>query len=150
MDYNQNNHQNDNYSENNPDNMQNRYDPWTAMYYRATKIATMFFFAALITFLFRTVVFPFIFCAISIIFCYLSKGTKPKLEKYNRLVIIFSTFLLIANTVYSVYMVYTVSHDPEYRAQMNQTYEQFYGMSFDEYMGQMKETYLGTGGNPNE
>ena len=120
------------------------------MYFRATKIATMFFFAALITFLFRTVVFPFIFCAISIIFCYLSKGTKPKLEKYNRLVIIFSTFLLIANTVYSVYMVYTVSHDPEYRAQMNQTYEQFYGMSFDEYMGQMKETYLGTGGNPNE
>ena len=47
-------------------------------------------------------------------------------------------------------MVYTVSHDPEYRAQMNQTYEQFYGMSFDEYMEQMKETYLGTGGNPNE
>ena len=91
MDYNQNNFQNNNPGENNPDNMQDRYDSRTAQYFRATKIATMFFFAAVITFLFRTIVFPFIFCGICIIFSYLSKGTKPKLEKYNRALIIFST-----------------------------------------------------------
>lgn len=149
MDYNQNNTQN-NPQDNNPDNMQDRYDSRTAQYYRATRIATMFFFAALITFLFRTILFPFIFCSVCIIFSYLSKGTKPKLEKYNRLLMIFSTFLLIANTVYSVYMVYTVSHDQEYRAQMNEVYREFYGISFDDYLGQMKETYLGKGGTSNE
>lgn len=150
MDFNQNDNLGNTPPEKNPDNMQGRYDSQAAQYFRATKIATMFFFAALITFFFRTVILPFIFCAVCIIFSYLSKGTKTKLEKYNRMIIIFSAFLLAANTVYSVYMVYTISHDPEYRTQMNQIYEQYYGMSFDDYMGDLKETYLGKGGTSNE
>lgn len=146
MDYNQNDNQNFNPRENNPDNMQGRYDSWTAQYFRATKIATMFFFAALVTFLFRTIIFPFVFCGVCIIFSYLSKGTRPKLEKYNRLLMIFSTFLLIANTVYSVYMVYTVSHDKEYISQMNAVYQEYYGITFEDYMSQMKDVYFGKGG----
>ncbi len=90
-------------------------------------------FFAVITTLFGTVIFPYIFGGLSIIFASLSKGNTSAYQLNAKIAIIVSCLALIGNTAYTGFMFYNITYNEEYRQQLNQTFEQIYGMSVDEY-----------------
>ncbi|MCR4814033.1 MAG: hypothetical protein K5879_04315 [Lachnospiraceae bacterium] len=108
------------------------------MHYRATRLGTTFFFVALVSFLFQTIIFPFLFAPLSIFFAYLAKGKRKKNDWYNNFTIFFSTLILILNLVFCGYCVYSVSHDTMLHKKYDEVSYQVYGVSFDEYMKQIQ------------
>ena len=104
---------------------------------RIAGIAGSFAFFALISTLFRTIIFPYIFAPISIILAILSKGKMKKNTIIAQLAIFVSILSLLLNTAIAGYSYYTVTHDPKYREQLNEIFEEFYGYSFDEYLNNM-------------
>lgn len=111
--------------------------------YKNQRIAGMagsFAFVALISTLFRTIIFPYIFAPISIILAILSKGKMKKNTVIARLAILISILSILLNTAIAGYSYYTVTHDPKYREQLNEIFEEFYGYSFDEYLQNLSIT----------
>lgn len=104
---------------------------------RIAGIAGSFAFFALISTLFRTIIFPYIFAPISIILAILSKGKMKKNTIIAQLAIFVSILSILLNTAIAGYSYYTVTHDPKYREQLNEIFEEFYGYSFDEYLNNM-------------
>lgn len=104
---------------------------------RIAGIAGSFAFFALISTLFRTIIFPYIFAPISIILAILSKGKMKKNTVIAQLAIFVSILSILLNTAIAGYSYYTVTHDPKYREQLNEIFEVFYGYSFDEYLNNM-------------
>lgn len=109
------------------------------MHFRATRLGTTFFFVSLISLLFQTIIFPFLFAPLSIFFAYLAKGKRKKNDWYNNLTIFFSVIILVINLVFSGYCVYSVSHDTKMHQKYDEVSRQVYGVSFDEYMKQMRD-----------
>ena len=114
--------------------------------YRATRMGTMFFFASLISLFLRTMIFPFLFAPISIFFCYLAKGKRKTNDLINTLTIFFAVIVLVANSVYCGYVVYSVDHDTAFHRQMENYAQEFYGMSLEEYMEQVQQNFQNPGG----
>ena len=114
--------------------------------YRATRMGSMFFFASLISMLLRTMIFPFLFAPISIFFCYLAKGKRKTNDLINSLTIFFAIIVLAANSVYCGYVVYSVNHDTAFHRQMENYAQELYGMSLEEYMGQVQQNLQTPGG----
>lgn len=82
---------------------------------------------------------PAIFAGISIVLALLSKGSNPRLSSRALTGMIASISCLVLNgiiLVLSFYLVFTV---PEFREQFEQTYEQFYGESFDDTLNGIME-----------
>ena len=104
---------------------------------RIAGIAGSFAFFALISTLFRTIIFPYIFAPISIILAILSKGKMKKNTVIAQLAIFVSILSILLNTAIAGYSYYTVTHVPKYREQLNEIFEEFYGYSFDEYLNNM-------------
>ena len=104
---------------------------------RIAGIAGSFAFFALISTLFRTIIFPYIFAPISIILAILSKGKMKKNTIIAQLAIFVSILSILLNTAIAGYSYYTVTHDPKYRDQLNEIFEEFYGYSFDEYLNNL-------------
>ena len=104
---------------------------------RIAGIAGSFAFFALISTLFRTIIFPYIFAPISIILAILSKGKMKKNTIIAQLAIFVSILSILLNTAIAGYSYYTVTHDPKYREQLNEVFEEFYGYSFDEYLNNL-------------
>lgn len=94
-------------------------------------------FFAVITALFGTIVFPFIFGGLSIIFAILSKGNTASYQLNAKIAIIVSCIALIGNTAYTGFACYNVLFNEEYRQQLNETFEQIYGMNMEEYTSYM-------------
>lgn len=94
------------------------------------------FFAA-ITMLFGTMIFPFILGGLSIIFAVLSKGRNLKYQMSAKIALIVSCFALIGNTAYIGVVGYNIAFNTEYRQQLNETFEQIYGMDLEEYSSYM-------------
>lgn len=90
-------------------------------------------FFAVITALFGTMIFPFIFGGLSIIFAVLSKGNTADYQLNAKIAIIVSCITLIGNTAYTGFACYNVLFNKEYQQQLSETFEQFYGMSMEEY-----------------
>ena len=109
------------------------------MHFRATRLGTTFFFVSLISLLFQTIIFPFLFAPLSIFFAYLAKGKRKKNDWYNNLTIFFSVIILVINLVFCGYCVYSVSHDTRMHQKYDEVSRQVYGVSFDEYMKQMRD-----------
>ena len=109
------------------------------MHFRATRLGTTFFFVSLISLLFQTIIFPFLFAPLSIFFAYLAKGKRKKNDWYYNLTIFFSLFILFINLVFCGYCVYSVSHDTKMHQKYDEVSRQVYGVSFDEYMKQMRD-----------
>ncbi len=106
-------------------------------HYTLARTARTCAFCAVITALFGTIVFPFIFGGLSIIFAVLSKGNTVSYQLNARIAIIVSCFALIGNTAYTGFACYNVFFNAEYREQLNETFEQMYGMSMEEYTSQL-------------
>ena len=117
------------------------------LHIRATRMASTFFFTALLGLLFRTVIFPFIFAPLSIFFAYIGKGKRKKNDWYNNLFIGFSAIILIVNIAYCAYIGYSFNHDTKYHQQLDSFTHQMYGMSFNEYMEKVQENFRSTDGN---
>lgn len=94
------------------------------------------FFAA-ITALFGTMIFPFILGGLSIIFAVLSRGRNLKYQMSAKIALIVSCFALIGNTAYIGVVGYNIAFNTEYRQQLNETFEQIYGMDMEEYSSYM-------------
>ena len=126
---------------NNYDNNEDKSNTFTKdlMHFRATRLGTTFFFVSLISLLFRTIIFPFLFAPLSIFFAYLAKGKRKKNDWYNNLTIFFSVIILVINLVFCGYCVYSVSHDTRMHQKYDKVSRQVYGVSFDEYMKQMRD-----------
>ncbi|MBQ7766071.1 MAG: hypothetical protein IJ397_04435 [Lachnospiraceae bacterium] len=106
-------------------------------HFAMAKTAGTFAFAAVITALFGTMIFPFIFGGLSIIFAVLSKGNTAHYQLNARIAIIVSCIALIGNTAFTGFVFYNVFFNEEYREQLDETLEQLYGMSMDEYTSYM-------------
>ena len=126
---------------NNYENNEDKSNTFTKdlMHFRATRLGTTFFFVSLISLLFRTIIFPFLFAPLSIFFAYLAKGKRRKNDWYNNLTIFFSVIILVINLVFCGYCVYSVSHNTRMHQKYDEVSRQVYGVSFDEYMKQMRD-----------
>jgi len=106
-------------------------------HFTMAKTAGTFAFAAVITALFGTVFFPFIFGGLSIIFAVLSKGNTARYQLNAKIAIIASCIALVGNTAYTGFAFYNVFFNEEYREQLDETLEQLYGMNMEEYTSYM-------------
>lgn len=106
-------------------------------HFTMAKTAGTFAFAAVITALFGTVFFPFIFGGLSIIFAVLSKGNTACYQLNAKIAIIASCIALVGNTAYTGFAFYNVFFNEEYREQLDETFEQLYGMNMEEYTSYM-------------
>ncbi len=106
-------------------------------HFSMAKTAGTFAFIAVITALFGTMIFPFIFGGLAIIFAVLSKGNTAAYRLNAKLAILISCITLIGNTAFTAFTFYNVFFNEEYRQQLDQTFEQIYGMSMEEYTSYM-------------
>lgn len=106
-------------------------------HFTMAKTAGTFAFIAVITALFGTMILPFIFGGLSIIFAVLSKGNTPHYHLNARIAIIISCITLVGNTAFTTFAFYNVFFNEEYRQQLDETFEQIYGMSMEEYTSYM-------------
>lgn len=94
-------------------------------------------FMAVITALFGTMIFPFIFGGLAIIFAVLSKGSTAKYQFRAKMAILVSCIALLVNSTYIGLTIYNVMYNEEYRQQLDETFEQIYGMDLEEYTSEM-------------
>lgn len=106
-------------------------------HFSMAKTAETFAFIAAITALFGTMILPFIFGGLAIIFAVLSKGNTKAYHLNARLAIIISCITLVGNTAFTAFAFYNVFFNEEYRQQLDETFEQIYGMSMEEYTSYM-------------
>jgi len=97
------------------------------------RLARNFSVAAAITALLQTIIFPFIFGGLSIIFATLSKGKTKAYQLNAKIAIIISVITLICNTAFTGVAYYLIFYSPTYKEYLNTTWETVYGMSWDEY-----------------
>lgn len=113
-------------------------------HYTLARTARTCAFCAVITALFGTIVFPFIFGGLSIIFAVLSKGNTASYQLNARIAIIVSCFALLGNTAYTGFACYNIFFNDAYKEQLNESFEQMYGMSMDEYISEFIQQNLET------
>ena len=106
-------------------------------HFNMAKTARTFAFFAIITALLGTIIFPFIFGGLAIIFAVLSKGNTERHLLNARIALIVSCIALIGNTAYTGFACYNLFFNEEYRQQLDETFEQMYGMSMEEYTSYM-------------
>ncbi len=94
--------------------------------------------AALLTALGMTLILPFFFGGLSIILGLLSRGSQKKLHHNALAGVAVAACALVMNVAICFFSFYTVFSDPASRQQywnmVDQTYEQFTGMGFDEIL----------------
>ena len=71
---------------------------------------------------------------IAVVIALLSKGTTAKLLPQARKGIIYGTIGIVLGYTILISSVHSLLTDPAYRARFNQTYEEFYGESFDDVL----------------
>jgi hypothetical protein len=97
--------------------------------------------AALVSSLLMTVFLPLILGPVSIVFGVLSRGKGKKLSDIARRGIRLSIIAIAADIVIVGVSFYSVFHDPEVHAAMNQMTESMYGYTLDDVLKQIDEQY---------
>lgn len=82
----------------------------------------------------NTIVFPVMFGSLSIIFAVLSKESEKQMSKPMVATVALSSISMVIAVAYLGYGVYMYKNDPEFRANINQQYQDIYGVSLDEYL----------------
>lgn len=94
--------------------------------------------AALLTALGMTLILPFFFGGLSLILGLLSRGSQKKLQHNALAGVAIAASALVMNAAICFFSFYTVFSNPaarqEYWNMVDQTYEQFTGMGFDEIL----------------
>lgn len=112
--------------------------------------ATISLIFGILTFLsLLTVVLPYVFGSLAIIFAILSKGSSLKMDSLAKTAVTISLSGILLITAFAGNTVYRLNTDEEYRANISAEFEKIYGMSLEEYMEMLEETYR-TGEVPEE
>lgn len=96
-----------------------------------------------------TVIFPYVFGSLAIIFAILSKGSSFKMTSAAKTAVALSVSGMILVTVLAGSTVYKLFTDKEYFAQVDAEFEKIYGMTLEEYTNMLEEVYK-TGEVPEE
>lgn len=96
-----------------------------------------------------TVVFPFFFGSLSIIFAVLSKGSSLKMNSMAKTAVTLSLSGIILITALTGGTMYRLMTDEEYRAAVSAEFERINGITLEEYMDLLNEAYK-TGEIPDE
>lgn len=81
-----------------------------------------------------------VFASLAILFAVLSKGKQLKMHSFAKMSVGIAVFSLIFGTsilAFSIWMVFTI---PAERERFNQTYEQMYGITFDEALEEFQQS----------
>lgn len=112
--------------------------------------ATISLIFGILTFLsLVTVVLPYVFGSLAIIFAILSKGSSLKMDSLAKTAVTISLSGILLITAFAGNTLYRLNTDEEYRANISAEFEKIYGMSLEEYMEMLEETYR-TGEVPEE
>lgn len=103
--------------------------------------ARTFSFIAVISALFQTVIFPYIFGGLAIIFAVISKGNNARYQVNAKIAIWASVGVILLNSLIIGASVFLLYNSDTFTEQLNTTYEQLYGVTFDEYSQQLNEQY---------
>lgn len=104
-----------------------------------TILALIFAIIAALTIL--TGIIPIFFGSLAILFAVLSKGSNLKMDSSGKISTAIATVSMILGITITGVTMYEMTYDPEMKSMMNDTFEQMYGVSFDEYMEQMQQFY---------
>lgn len=96
-----------------------------------------------------TVIFPFFFGSLSIIFAVLSKGSSLKMNSLAKTSVTLSLSGIILITALTGGTMYRLMTDEEYRAAVSAEFERINGITLEEYMDLLEEVYK-TGEIPEE
>lgn len=96
-----------------------------------------------------TVVFPFFFGSLSIIFAVLAKGSSLKMDFMSKSAVAASLFGIILSFGITAGTMYLLATNEDFRGQINTMYEESYGFTLDEYMEMINNAWE-TGEIPEE
>ncbi|MDE6686393.1 MAG: hypothetical protein K2K17_03665 [Lachnospiraceae bacterium] len=96
-----------------------------------------------------SVIFPFFFGSLSIIFAILSKGSSLKMNSLAKTAVALSLSGIILITALAGGTTYRLMTDEEYRAAVSTEFERINGITLEEYMDLLEEVYK-TGEIPDE
>ncbi|MDE6744693.1 MAG: hypothetical protein K2J95_12505 [Lachnospiraceae bacterium] len=96
-----------------------------------------------------SVIFPFFFGSLSIIFAVLSKGSSLKMNSLAKTAVALSLSGIILITALVGGTTYRLMTDEEYRAAVSAEFERINGITLEEYMDLLEEVYK-TGEIPDE
>lgn len=82
-----------------------------------------------------------IFASLAILFAVLSKGKQLKMHSFAKMSIGISVFSLVLSFTVTVSAFYNVLADPVKREEFNQIYEEMYGITFDEALNQLQQSF---------
>ena len=88
-----------------------------------------------------TGIFPIFFGSLAILFAILAKGSNLKMDNSGKISTAIATLSIVLGLVITGVTMYEITYDPEMKNVFNATFEQMYGVSFDEYMEQMQQFY---------
>ena len=88
-----------------------------------------------------TGIFPIFFGSLAILFAILAKGNNLKMDTSGKISTAIATLSIVLGLVITGVTMYEITYDPEMKNVFNATFEQMYGVSFDEYMEQMQQFY---------
>lgn len=96
-----------------------------------------------------TVIFPFFFGSLAIIFAILSKGSSFKMDSMAKTAVTLSLSGILLVTALTGTTAYRLITDEEYRAEVSAEFERVNGMTLEEYTEMIDEIYK-TGEIPDE
>lgn len=96
-----------------------------------------------------TVVFPFIFGSLAIIFAILSKGSSLHMNSLAKTAVALSLSGIVLVSALTGSTAYLLITDEEYRARVSEEFEKINGMTLEEYTEMLEEIYR-TGEIPEE
>lgn len=100
--------------------------------YRALTISGI----SLVSAALNTILLPFILSPIALIFAHLSKGRTKSGHFAAKAASVLAVLALILNSLIIGYTIHKFVNDDEYKAKINSTFTQMYGMTMEEYTAQ--------------
>ena len=96
-----------------------------------------------------TIVFPFFFGSLSIIFAVLAKGSSLKMDFMSKAAVAASLSGIILSFSITAGTIYLLVTNEDFRGQINERYEETYGFTLDEYWEMLNKAWE-TGEIPEE
>lgn len=108
-----------------------------------------FAFGFIAVFSITTVVIPLFCGSLAIIFAILSKEGSLKMNVLTKWAAIISSLSIVLSCIIAGNTAYLLATDEEYRSKVNSAFEELYGVTMEEYMDILEQTYE-TGEVPEE
>lgn len=96
-------------------------------------------FISISTTMMMTVWFPYIFGALAVLFAILSCGEQLHMDAKARIGARTAVLAMIINTILIIAVVYAFYTDENLRNAFYQSFENVYGMSFEDFMNALRE-----------